>query len=87
MVDLDRRDLGRVRHQELHERRVAQLTVRVVGEPFIEGSADALRHTALDLTLNHERVDDPATVMHHDVLEDLEPESPGIDPDVGCVAA
>ena len=53
MVDLDRRDLRRVRHEELHERRVAELSFIVVGEALVEGAADTLRDTTLDLPLHH----------------------------------
>src|SRR5260370_16852413 len=58
-----------------------------MGEPLVNRAADALRHAALDLTLHDKRVDDLATVVHDDVLEDLQPERLWVDADVSGVAA
>ena len=87
MVDLDLGDLCRVRHQEFHEGRVAQLAVGVVREAFVESSPDPLRNTALDLTFQDHRVDHPAAVVDDDVLEDLQPESLRVHVHIGGVAA
>src|SRR2546425_1147315 len=87
VIDLDRRDLGRVRDQELHEGRVPELAVLVVGEPFVERATDTLRDAALDLALQHQRVDDASAVVHDDVLENLETERFRIDPHISGVAA
>src|SRR5207245_9825820 len=73
-------------NEELHEGRVAELSIRAVGQALVEGAADPLRDAALDLALQHQRVDDAAAVMNDHVLEDLEPERLGLYPDVGRVA-
>src|SRR5439155_27169965 len=86
VLDLDLRDLGRIRHQELHERGVAQLAVRVVSESLVKRAAYALRHAAFDLALDHHRVDDLAAVVDHHVLEALEAISLRIDPQPRGVA-
>ena len=62
--------LGDVRHQEVHERRVEQLPVLVVGHPLVERAADALRDAAVDLALDDHRVDQRAAVVHDAVAQD-----------------
>ena len=42
MLELHLRHLSRVRNQEVHERRVAQLTALVVDHALVEGAADTL---------------------------------------------
>src|ERR1700686_4632869 len=85
MVDLDRGDLSRVRHEELHEGRIAQLTFVVIGKALVERAAYPLRDSALDLPLDHQRVDDTPAVVDHDVLEHLEAERLGVDVNVSGV--
>ena len=46
-----------------------------------------MRDAALDLALQHQRVDDPSAVVDDDVLEDLEPERLRVDPYIRRVAA
>src|SRR4029077_19237452 len=87
MVDLDLRNLRRVRHEELHEGSVAQLAVRVVREPLVERAPDPLRDAALDLALNDQRIDQPTAVVDDHVLEDLEPERLWVDPHIRGMAA
>src|SRR4029453_2752761 len=46
------------------------LAGRVVEQLLVEGAADPLRHTAVDLPVHDDRVHDPATVVLNDVLEE-----------------
>ena len=57
VVGLDVRHLGRVGHEEVHERGVEQLPRLVVGHPLVERAADALGDAAVDLALDDHRVD------------------------------
>ena len=50
MVDVDRGDLRRVGHQEVHERGIEQLAVLVVGHALVQRAADPLRDTAEQLS-------------------------------------
>ena len=62
--------LGRVGHQEVHERGVEQLAVLVVGHPLVERAADALRDAAVHLALDDHRVDQRPAVVHDAVAQD-----------------
>ena len=58
-ISMRARHLGRVRHQEVHERGVEQLARLVVLHPLVERAADALGDAAVDLALDDHRVDQP----------------------------
>src|SRR5439155_15286675 len=64
----------------------AELSVGVVRQPLVKSPADSLCHTALDLPLQHERVDDASAVMDNDVLEDLEAKRLGVHAHIGGMA-
>src|SRR5260370_1037290 len=87
VVDLDGWDLGRIRHEELHEGRVAELTFVVVSEALVESATNALSDAALDLAFHHQWVDQSTAVVDDHVLEDLEPVGLGVYPHIRRVAA
>src|SRR5207248_2819852 len=64
VVDLDSRDLGRIRHQEVHETAVQELALLVVVHPLVEGAADALGDAAVNLPLDDRGIDHPSAVVH-----------------------
>jgi hypothetical protein len=70
--------LGDVGHQEVHERRVDQLPVVVVGHPLVERTPHPLRHAAEDLSLDDHRVDQRAAVVDDGVLQDPDLRGVGI---------
>src|SRR5688572_27472539 len=63
----------------IHERAVEQLPVFVVGEPLVKRIADALRDAAVDLPIEDEWVDDPATIVHDEIFLDVDLHGFGID--------
>src|SRR6185437_1655928 len=71
VADLDvGRDLADVGHEEVHEGRVDQLALVVVGHPLVQGATDALGDAAVDLALDDPRVDQAAAVVYHAVAQD-----------------
>ena len=56
----------------IHERAVEQLPVFVVGEPFVKRVADALRHAAVNLPVENERIDDLAAIMRDQIFLDVD---------------
>src|SRR3546814_2558437 len=71
--DYDRIDHGHVRsdgHPIIEESRIIEPAVLVVDVSLIERPADALRHAALDLTLDIVRVDSPADILNRGVAHD-----------------
>ena len=48
----------------IHERAVEQLPVFVVGKPLVKRLGNALRHAAMNLPIEDQRIDDLAAIMH-----------------------
>src|SRR5215468_7706217 len=73
------RDLGTGRLERRHVSRVWHRIVAVAANQWVapavvdhclhEGLADALRRTAMDLTIDQQGVNDSAAVVHHDVTQ------------------
>ena len=57
----------------------------IVGQLFVQRSADALRHAANDLALDDQRIDQRSGIAHDGVLEDFDLERVAIDLDDGDV--
>src|SRR5262245_5124682 len=72
MLDLDLRNLGRGRHEVVHERAGEHVAVDVVGGVLVEDLADALRDAAADLAVHDRRVDHPPAVLDHHVARDVD---------------
>ena len=72
MVDVDRRDLRRIWHQEVHERRVEQLPVLVVGHLLVQRARHTLRDATGDLPLDDARVDQRPAVVDDGVTHDAD---------------
>ena len=87
MADLDHRQLGGRRHEEVHEAAREQLAVVVVHDPLVERAADALRDASVDLALDDDRVHDDAAVVLDDVPDERELAGGAIDLDDGRVHA
>ena len=79
VVDLGRRDLAQVRHQEVHEAGVGQVAGVVVGQPLQQRARHPLGHTAVDLALHDHRVDERPAVVDHGVAHDLDVARVGVD--------
>ena len=58
----------------------------VVAHPFVERVADAVRDAAVDLALDHHRIDQHAGVLHRDVAQDFHLAGLDVDLDLGDVA-
>src|ERR1700724_4869911 len=76
---LHTRHFERAWQQVIGERGVEQLAVLIEHELLVEGIADALRNTAVDLAGQDQWIDDVAAIMHDDVFENLEHECLWVD--------
>src|SRR5579875_423551 len=72
MIDLHVWHLGCIGDQEVEVVGVEQLPVLVIDELLVERATDALRDTAINLSLHNLWIDQPATVMHNGVLAYLD---------------
>ena len=66
--ELHARHFQRRRQQIVGERGVQQLPLLVEHQLLVERIADALRHAAMDLAGQDQRVDHRAAVVHHDIF-------------------
>src|SRR5258707_14309174 len=67
---LHARHVERRRQEIVGKRGIEQLAVLVADELLIEYVADTLRHAAVDLARQDQRVDDSPTVMHDHIFAD-----------------
>ena len=58
---------------------IEQLPVFVVGEPLVKRIANALRHAAMDLPIEDQRIDDLAAIVHNEIFLDVDLQRFGID--------
>ena len=72
VVDLERGHVVGARQRVVHQRAGEELTGGVVDHLLEESVADAVRHAAVDLALDDDRVDHGAAVVHRDVAEHVE---------------
>ena len=63
----------------IHERAIEQLPVVVVGEPLVKRIANALRHAAMDLPIENQRIDDRPAIVHDEIFLDMDLQRLGID--------
>src|SRR5947209_17120348 len=70
MIDEQRRHLSGRREQVIHEAGVDDLSLFIVNQALEKGSADALGHASMDLSLDHDWIDDAPAVMHGGVLHE-----------------
>ena len=80
MGDVDIRHFERHRGQIVDHRAVHQLGVLVVDAVLVEPAADALDGAAADLLVGQQRVDHPAAILHHPVVQ--QPHHAGLDIDL-----
>ena len=71
MGGLNGRHIGGGGNQIVHERRVQQLALLVVDELLVKCVADAVRHAAVNLPLDDERIDDRPAIVRHQVPLDV----------------
>ncbi len=69
MHRVDARQIGGRGHEVVHERASQQLSFGVIGHLLEQRAAHALRHAAVNLTLDDRRIDDLAAVVRDDVPE------------------
>src|SRR5262249_39439738 len=84
-IRLERRQVSRVRHSIVAVAANQRLAAAVVDHGLHEGLADALRRTAMDLTLDEQGVNDSAAIVHHHVTQQRNVPGLGIDLDHGNV--
>src|SRR5215472_9354882 len=86
-LDVDRADVGRARHGIVHERAGQVLAVAVELDVLHQDLADALGDAADDLSLQQQRIDDRADVVHDAVADDLDLAGVLVDLELADVAA
>ncbi len=80
VVDFDRRNRGCVRQKIIGESRGQRLASGIVAHVLEQRGADPMRDRADDLSLDHQRIDHAAAVVHDDVAE--QGDTPGGDIDL-----
>jgi hypothetical protein len=70
MADRRSRQVGRRWAEVVHERAGQEVPVLVVDHPLEQGGASAVGEAAAYLPLDEERVEQPAGVVHRDVVQD-----------------
>jgi hypothetical protein len=55
----------------IHERAVEQLPVLVVRQPLVKRIADALCRAAVNLSIENQRIDDLAAIVHDEIFLDV----------------
>ena len=81
MPDVDVRHLGCGRAQVLGEGARDEVACAVMHQFFVERSAEAVRKAAVDLTLDDQRVQHGADVVHRNVFHDLDAACGAVDLD------
>src|SRR6516162_9802368 len=84
---VDRADVGRARHGIVHERAGQVLAVAIELDVLHQDLADALGDAADDLSLQQQRIDDRADVVHDAVADDLDLAGVLVDLELADVAA
>src|SRR5690349_1316640 len=87
MIDLDMWYLGSIGHEKIHKVGIEQLSVIIVIHVFVECATDALRHAAIDLSLNDQGIDQLAAVVYHGICVYLNETCGDIDLDNGGMDA
>jgi len=65
-----------------YERARQQLPVRIVGEIFHKGAAEALDRRADHLAVEGQRVDDAPDILDDEIIDEIDPAGPRIDRDM-----
>ena len=79
--------LGSGRDDVVDEVGIERLSIHVEGEIFEEGRSDPLSHSPMDLTVHDLVVQQRTTVVHDDVVEDLDLTGLGVDGNLGHMSA
>src|SRR6202048_5034822 len=82
--DMDHVHMGNLdggRYDVIGQARAHELTVFVVDHLFVERSTNALRDTAVNLTVHDHRIDDAAAIFRDHIFVDLHKTGGGIDLD------
>ncbi len=82
-----RREVGEVRQRVVHERAGEELGVGVVPGALHEHLSHALDHAAMELALDHHRVQHRAEVVHRAVAHDFDFSRLGVDLELADMAA
>ena len=75
------------RHQIVRQRAIGELALAIIDQVFVQGAANALHASAPHLLIGQLRIDQPATIFHHPVLEQAYKTRVGVDFHIGAVHA
>src|SRR5215510_13648958 len=79
--------IARGGHEIVGERPGEQLTVLVVNQMLEERATKTLNDRTDDLAMQHQRIDDPAAILHRHIVDEVYMTGLGIDPYMGGVRA